>query len=120
MIKIPQHIIDLFREYNGDVYTCISYIKIKDKSILTKLLNKSTTIWYMTDENLSKQKMVEEYLRYDPTGIDVYHNVDENNEYHLFILSRIDKRDIVDFTLYTIKKQNESYGNNGTGIEREN
>jgi hypothetical protein len=71
----------------------------------------------MTDENQSKQKMVEEYLKYDATGIDIYHKIDENNQYDLFILSKINKRDIVDFTLYTIKKQNESYGNNGTGIE---
>ena len=119
MIKIPQHIIDLFREYRG-TYPCISYIKIKDKSILTKLLSKSTTIWFMTDENQNNQIMVEEYLVYDQTGIDGYHKLDQNGGNELFILSKIDKRDIVDFTLYTIKKQNESYGNNGTGIEREN
>jgi hypothetical protein len=112
MKMIPQHIIDLF-SVNQNAYPCISYIKIKDKSILTKLLSKSTTIWYMADENQGKQIMVEEYLVYDSTGIDVYHKLDENGGHELFILSKIDKRDIVDFTLYTIKKQNENYGNNG-------
>lgn len=120
MIQLPQHIIDLFREFNGDVYPCISYLKIKDKTILTKLLNNSTTLWYMVDENNSKQKMVEEYLVYDPTGINIYHKLGENNEYELFILSKIDKRDIVDFVLHTIKKQNNNYGNNSDRTEGEN
>lgn len=115
MIKVPEHIIDLCKIEIGS-YPCVSYVRILDKSILTKMLTKSTTLWYLMDANHDKSLMVEEFLIYDNTGIFIYYSLSENNEYDVFILSRIDKRDIVDFTLYTIKQQNKNYGNNSERI----
>lgn len=119
MIKIPQYIIDLYK-FETDSYPCVSHIKIIDKNILTKMLVKSTTLWYLMDANKDKSVMLEEFLVYDMSGIYIYYLLSENNEYDVFILSKIDKRDIVDFTLFTIKQQNKKYGNNSDGIAREN
>lgn len=104
MIKIPDYIIDLCKIEIGS-YPCISYIKIGEKEILKSLLNKSTTIWYFADDTQDKVVIIEEFLQYDKTGIYIYYSLNENNEYEVFILSRIDKRDIVDFTLHILKKQ---------------
>ena len=120
MNNIPQHIIGLFRESYSVDYPCISYIEIPSKEILTKLLSKSETIWFYSDENKEKRVLLEEYVIYDKTGIDVYYFVDENNKYKVFILSKIDKRDIVDFTLHYIKKQIKDYGNNRERVEGKN
>lgn len=104
---------------SGNIYPCISYVKIFDKLTLTKFKAKSETLWYLMDANYDKSLMVEELLVYDKTGIYIYYNLNENNEYDVFILSRIDKRDIVDFTLYTIKQNNKKNGNNSERITGE-
>ena len=115
MIKVPEHIIDLYR-FDVESYPCISYIKIGEWEILKSLLNKSITIWYFADDNQDKSLIIEEFLQYDKTGIYIYYRLNENNEYEVFILSKIDKRDIVNFTLHIIKKQIKNYGNNGERI----
>lgn len=116
MNKLPEYIINLY-ELENNSYPCISYIRLKDYNIIKSLLNKSTSLWYLTDENQEKRIIKEEYFLYDKTGIYIYYKQVENNEYDVFILSKIDKRDVVDFTLYIIKKQNKNYGNNSERIE---
>lgn len=115
MSNVPEHIINMF-ELDNKSYPCISHIKIKDFNILNTLLNKSSTIWYFTNENYDKRVTQEEFALYDKTGIYIYYKQINNNEYDVFLLSKIDKRDIVDFTLHIIKKQNKTYGNNSERI----
>ena len=119
MDNIPQHIIDLFRSNNSTLFPCISYIEIPHKDILTKLFSKSEIIWYYSNENQSKKILIETYLVYDKTGIDIYYKLNEKKIYQVFILSKIEKRDIVDFTLHYIKKQIKEYGNNSKTVTGE-
>lgn len=112
---IPKYIIDLFK-LETDSFPCISEIKIPNKELLLSLIKKATTIWYFSDDNDIKQVIKEEYLQYDETGIYIYYTLNENGGYDVFILSKINKRDIVDFTLHILKKQIKNYGNNDERI----
>ena len=56
------------------------------------------------------------YLNGTTDYIEIYYNLNENKVYEVFILSKIDKRDVVDFTLHYIKKQIKEYGNNSKTI----
>lgn len=108
---IPEYIIELFKLETG-VYPCISEILIPYKKVLYSFINKSETIWFYSDENHEKRIIKEEYLLYDKTGIYIYYTLNENDEYNVFIMSIINKRDVVEFTLHMLKKTINDYGNN--------
>lgn len=101
MKKIPKHCINIFRERFN------SYPSIVDVHISTyddnfkKILNKSHLLWYedLFDDNgetKSKNKLYE----YDSTGILIY----IKEECNIFIMTKVDKKNIVDFTLQQLKK----------------
>ncbi len=100
MVTIPKHCIEFFRTRYYDEYPCINEFKIKDKDILDKLMKKSIKLWYRDVESV----IVEEMVSFDMTGIYIYYKRDENESYDVFMLSTINKKDVVDFTLHSINK----------------
>lgn len=99
---IPQHCIDTFiKRYNQ--YPSISIIEppYNPDGFIDKALKKYHKIWYIKniDENgntIHKDVLLE----FDPTGIFLY----IKDEEIIFILSGIDKSNIVDFTIHNLKK----------------
>ncbi len=100
METIPKHCIELFRIRYNDEYPCINEFKIHSKEILNSLLKKSLKLWYRNVESV----MVEELVSFDNTGIYIYYNYDGNECYNVFMLSTINKKDVVDFTIHSINK----------------
>jgi hypothetical protein len=101
MKEIPKHCIELFREkFNTYPSTVEVHISINNDNF-KKILNKSQLLWYEdifndNGEIKSKNKLFE----YDSTGILIY----IKEECNIFIMTKVDKKNIVDFTLQQLKK----------------
>jgi hypothetical protein len=102
METIPKHCIEFFRTRYYDEYPCINEFTI-NKEILDKLIKKSIKLWYRDVDSV----IVEEMVSFDNTGIYIYYKLNENDSYNVFMLSTINKKDVVDFTLHSIKKLKE-------------
>jgi hypothetical protein len=101
MKEIPQHCIDIFKEkFNTYPSTVEVHININNDNF-KKILNKSHLLWYEDyfnefGEVIPKNKLYE----YDSTGILIY----IKEECNIFIMTKVDKKNIVDFTLQQLKK----------------
>lgn len=115
--KIPQHIIDNFKSTYGGEFPNINQLRLDDYDIIVPLLKKSNLLWYNTvvvyEENLPQYTALQEHYQYDKSGIDIYYCSGGNEfvGFNVFILSKLNKKDIVDFVLFNLKKTRKN-GNN--------
>ena len=101
MQKIPQHCIDLFKEKFNTYPSIVELvISIYDDNF-KKILNKSHLLWFeeVFDEN-GETKPKNNLYEYDSTGVLIY--IKENC--NIFIMTKVDKKNVVDFTLQQLKK----------------
>ena len=99
METLPKHCIEFFRTRYYDEYPCINEFTT-NKEIIEKLIKKSIKLWYRDVDSV----IVEEMVSFDNTGIYIYYKLNENDSYTVFMLSTINKKDVVDFTLHSINK----------------
>ena len=107
---IPKHIIEIFKK-TFDEYPSITKFKIDKQDVLNKMFLKSKIIWYEDkfnmDGGINNTKILYEY---DSSGILVFIKKIKKSDYPLkdeelkksymvFILSKINKKNMVEFTL---------------------
>ena len=73
----------------------------KTKESINKFLGKSELVWineFITDDG--KKNTIEKFVIYDSTGIMIY----INEELTLFILTTIDRYEVAEFSIQTLKR----------------
>lgn len=101
--NIPLHCIDVFVKKFG-VYPSVCLVKppYNPENFIDKSIEKYYKLWETkTIESDGKISYSDILLEYDPTGILFYIKGGTD----IFILSRIDKLNIVDFTIHNLKKR---------------
>jgi len=97
---IPTHIIDKFKETFKQYPSITEIHPDYVKTDLDKVLRKSRLIWITEKINQNSDKLVTSKLvEYDPTGIFVY----INSENKLFILTTIERKNVSDFMVNSLK-----------------
>ena len=95
---------------------CPSIIEIgfnTTKESIDKFINKSKTIWVEEFFDGDGNKTIREnFVLYDKTGVMVY----VKDETKVFILTTIDRREIAEFSLQTLKRLNQEKNGNNTRI----
>jgi hypothetical protein len=101
MKEIPQHCIDIFKERFGCYPSIVDIYPNMEKEVVDKLITKSHLLWYedfiTIDYDVKPQHSLYEY---DSTGILIY----RKTEGHIFILTKVDKKNVVDYTLQQLKR----------------
>jgi hypothetical protein len=101
MENIPKHCIDIFIDKFKSYPSVIELNLSKNKESINKFLSKSELIWineFIGDDN--KKHTKEKFVIYDSTGIMIY----INEELTLFILTTIDRYEVADFSIQTLKR----------------
>ena len=101
MKEIPQNCIDTFKERFGSYPSVVELHPELSLEDVNKFLSKSYLLWYedfMNSDNLiiPQHKLYE----YDSTGILIYRRL----ETKIFILTKVDKKNVVDYTLQQLKR----------------
>ena len=97
---IPTHIIDKFKETFKQYPSIIKVNPNYIKTDLDKVFKRSRLIWtceFINSEGINKT--TSKALEYDPNGIFVYINYDDT----LFILTTIDRKNVSDFMVNSLK-----------------
>ncbi len=101
MKNIPQNCIDTFKERFGSYPSVVELHPELSLELLNKFLNKSHLLWYEefmnSDDFIIPQHRLYEY---DSTGILIYRSY----ETKIFILTKVDKKNVVDYTLQQLKR----------------
>ena len=101
MKEIPQHCIDTFKERFGVQPSIIEVNPTISKEDTDKLLNKSHTLWFDYFVNNEHEIVYKDRLyEYDSTGILIL----RKSQTKIFILTKVDKQNVVDFILLQIKR----------------
>jgi hypothetical protein len=59
----------------------------------------------MTVDYIDQKEITQGLVEYDVTGIDIYFNKTTlENTYNVYFLFKIDKQDVVEFTIHQLKK----------------
>lgn len=99
---IDDHIIESFKE-RYVTYPSIYTIQLKDE-VLLKFVKKYHYRWMMVDY-IDQKEITQGLVEYDVTGIDIYFNKTTlENTYNVYFLFKIDKQDVVEFTIHQLKK----------------
>jgi uncharacterized membrane-anchored protein YjiN (DUF445 family) len=101
MENIPKHCIDIFIDKFKSYPSVIELNPNKTKDSINKFLSKSELVWVnelISDEG--KKHTLEKFVVYDSTGIMIY----INEELTLFILTTIDRYEVADFSIQTLKR----------------
>ena len=101
MKEIPQHCVDTFKERFGVHPSIIEVYPTMSKEDTEKFLNKSHLLWFdyfinNEHEIVNKDRLYE----YDSTGILIL----RKSQTKIFILTKVDKQNVVDFILLQIKR----------------
>ena len=101
MKEIPQHCIDFFKERFNSYPSIVEIGGNMSKEDINKLLNKSHLLWYedFVNENYEVKPQHKLY-EYDSTGVLIYLKSGTN----IFILTKVDKKNMVDYTIQQLKK----------------
>lgn len=89
--------IDKFKSYPSVIELNLS----KTRESINKFLSKSELVWineFIGDDN--KKHTKEKFVIYDSTGIMIY----INEELTLFILTTIDRYEVAEFSIQTLKR----------------
>jgi hypothetical protein len=101
MKEIPQHCVDTFKERFGVHPSIIEVYPTISNEDTDKLLNKSHLLWYedfvTVDYEIKPQHRLYEY---DSTGILIY----RKSQVGIFILTKVDKKNVVDYLLLQLKR----------------
>lgn len=101
MKEIPQNCIDTFKERFGVYPSIIEVYPTMSKEDTDKFLNKSHLLWYedfvTVDYEVKPQHRLYEF---DSTGVLIY----RKTERQIFILTKVDKKNVVDYTLLQLKR----------------
>ncbi len=100
--EIPLHCIDSFMKKFGS-YPSICSVEppYTPEDFIVKTIHKYHKLWEVKTVNEDGNiTYLDVLLEYDPTGILLY--IKDNS--HIFILSGVDKSNIVDFTIHNLKK----------------
>ena len=101
MEEIPQNCIDIFKGRFNSYPSVVKVIPTMTKEETDKFLSKSYLLWYEDfvdiDYNIKPQHRLYEY---DSTGVLVY----LKSETNIFILTKVDKKNMVDYTLQQLKR----------------
>ena len=101
MKEVPQHCIDIFKDRFGCYPSFVEYSPVLDKTDVDKLLIKSHLIWYQDCIDEKKDIVPRHKLyEYDSTGIFIYVKYVSK----IFILTKVDKKNVVDFTIQQLIK----------------
>ena len=99
---IDDHIIESFKE-RYVTYPSIYTIQLKDE-VLLKFVKKYHYRW-VTVDYIDQKEITQGLVEYDVTGIDIYFNKTTlENTYNVYFLFKIDKQDVVEFTIHQLKK----------------
>ena len=118
MKNITQQCIDIFMMLFTEYPSIIEVGFDTTKESIDKFISKSKTIWVEEFfDGEGKKTIRENFVLYDKTGVMVY----VKEETKVFILTTIDRREIAEFSLQTLKRLNqEKNGNNTRSITGEN
>lgn len=101
MKEIPQHCIDTFKERFGVYPSIVELVPTMSNNDTDKLLNKSLTLWFdYLINNEHKIVYKDRLYEYDATGILIL----LKSQTKIFILTRVDKQNVVDYLLLQIKR----------------
>ena len=101
MKEIPQNCINIFKERFGVYPSIIEVIPNMTKENLDKFLSKSYLLWYEDIVNIDYEvKPQHKLYEYDSTGVLIY----RKSELGIFILTKVDKKNVVDYTLLQLKR----------------
>jgi hypothetical protein len=108
---IPEYIIDWFKE-RFKVYPSIVEVNHKPEQFVNELTSKSHLLQYQKIVSDKITFNVKRLFEYDPTGILLYvEETDEKNYFNIFVLSLVDKQQIIDYVLHNLNKKFKNYGN---------
>lgn len=101
--EIPRHCIETFiRRYNSYPSICLVEPPYNPEDFIQKSINKYHKLWDVkTVGEKGDITYVDVLLEFDSTGILLY--IKDNSR--IFILSGIDKANVVDFTIHNLKKK---------------
>ncbi len=101
MKEIPQNCIDIFKERFKTYPSFVEVFPNMKKEDVDKFLGKSHLIWFedfvTVDYDIKPQHRLYEY---DSTGILIY----RKSEVGIFILTKVDKKNVVDYLLLQLKR----------------
>jgi hypothetical protein len=101
MKEIPQHCIDTFKERFKSHPSVTEIYPSMEKEVVDKLLNKSHLLWYEDFVTVDYQVIPQHRLyEFDSTGVLIY----RKTERQIFILTKVDKKNVVDYTLLQLKR----------------
>jgi hypothetical protein len=101
MTEIPQHCIDTFKERFKCYPSIIQLYPTMSNEDTDKFLNKSLLLWFDYFVNNEHDIVYKDRLyEYDATGILIL----RKSQTKIFILTRVDKQNVVDFLLLQLKR----------------
>ena len=101
MKEIPQHCIDTFKERFGAHPSIVELTPTMSNEDTDKLLNKSLLLWFDYFVNNEHNIVYKDRLyEYDATGILIL----RKSQTKIFILTRVDKLNVVDYLLLQLKR----------------
>ena len=101
MKEIPQNCIDTFKERFGSYPSIVGLYPSMSKEDTDKFLSKAHLLWYEDFVNVDYDIIPQHRLyEYDSTGVLIY----RKSEQEIFMLTKVDKKNVVDFTLQQLKR----------------
>lgn len=101
MKEIPKHCIDTFKERFGSYPSIVRLYPSMSKEDTDKFLSKAHLLWYEDFVNVDYDIIPQHRLyEYDATGVLIY----RKSEQEIFMLTKVDKKNVVDFTLQQLKR----------------
>ena len=109
---IPDYTIKWFQD-RFKIYPSVTRLDYKPKEYIEELIIKSHLLQYeklVYNHSFFYSKRLFEY---DPSGILLFVNAtDDTNFYDIFVLSLVEKQQIIDYVLNNLNKKYKNYGNN--------
>ena len=101
MKEIPQHCIDIFEERFNTHPSVIDVLPTMDGDNTDKLFGKSHLLWFDNFLNNEHEIVYKDRLyEYDPAGVLIL----RKSKTKIFILTTVDKQNVVDYLLLQIKR----------------
>ena len=113
MENIPEHCIDIFKSFFPEYPSVIEVGFGFTKDNIEKFISKCKTIWVEEFfDGEGKTVITKKLVLYDKTGIMAF----IKNETQVFILTTIERLEVAEFSLQTLKKLNQEKNGNNTRI----
>lgn len=113
MENIPEHCIDIFKSFFPEYPSIIEVGFELDNEDIAKFISKGKPIWVEEFfDGEGETVITKKFVLYDKSGVMVY----VKNETQVFILTTIERRDIANYSLQTLKRINQEKNGNNTRI----